>query len=160
MQSARPTEPRPIDREIASALRGLMQLQPQVERALAGRLGVGTTDVAAVDQLVSAPAAPGVVELADRLGIRSASATVLVDRLVAAGHVERSRHPTDRRRVTLHTTESARTEVLTALSPLLTAIGEVTSELDEDTADTVLRFLAEVVDRTRAFTNASPAPPE
>jgi DNA-binding MarR family transcriptional regulator len=60
------------------------------------------------------------VELGQRLGMRSASATVLVDRLVAAGHLVRRPHPADGRRITFAATEHAQQEVRRVLAPLLT----------------------------------------
>ena len=142
---------RDLDREIVLALRGLLQHAPEVQSSLATRLGIGSTDVAALDHLVSSPASLGVVELGRLLGIRSASATVLVDRLVRAGHLERIKHATDARRVALRPTGSARGEVREVLTPLIDAIGDLAAELDEGSARAVLRFLVGAADAMRAF---------
>ncbi|MFC5290108.1 MarR family winged helix-turn-helix transcriptional regulator [Actinokineospora guangxiensis] len=66
--------------------------------------GLQRTDAEALLLVVDAerdgePLGPS--RLARGLGISTASATVLVDRLVAAGHVRRHLDPADRRRVTL-----------------------------------------------------------
>lgn len=140
-----------LKREVSLALRELMQVAPDLQAALAARLGVGTTDVAALDHLVSSPAPLGVVELADLLGMRSASATVLVDRLVHAGHLERAPHPTDRRRVALLPTTSAVAEVREALLPLIAAIDAITAQLDSASAETVRQFLNDVTSAIHAF---------
>lgn len=143
-----------LKREVSLALRELMQVAPDLQAALATRLGVGATDVAALDHLVSSPAPLGVVELAHLLGMRSASATVLVDRLVQAGHLERAPHPTDRRRVALLPTASAVEEVRAALLPLIAAIDAITAQLDSASAETVRRFLNDVASATHAFAAA------
>ena len=130
-----------IDWQIALAIRALQQAADGAQRALAHRLGLGPTDVAALDHLVRSREPLGPVELGDLLGIRSASATVLVDRLERAGHVIRAPHPHDRRRRVLETTEHARTEVLAALQPLIDPLRDLARALDDDDAETVLRFL-------------------
>ncbi len=68
-------------REIGLAVRALVLTDREMQTALARRLGVGLTDVRAMEELVASPDVLGPVELGNRLGIRSASATVLVDRL-------------------------------------------------------------------------------
>ena len=83
----------------------------------------------------------GAAELARRLGIRSASATVLVDRLEAAGHVERVRHDTDRRRVIVAARPSAREASLAVWLPAILAIDEVGRSLSEDEQRVVSTFL-------------------
>ena len=139
------------DRQIGLAVRRLLQLSPEVHAALARRMEVGGTDLQALDLLSSQDAAMGVVELGRRLGVTSASATVLVDRLVAAGHLRRSPHPTDRRRVTLELTESAVEEVRMSLHPLLVGLSGLTESLDGDGKAQVLRFLTGLGDVLTRF---------
>ena len=133
-------------REINLALRRVLQAGREMQGALARRLGVRVTDVQAVDQVVSSPDPLGPVELGNRLGMRSASATALVDRMVAAGHLERTPDPRDRRRVALRATDHAREEVRLALTPLVDSITEIAGRLDDNQARTVLDFLLEVTD--------------
>jgi len=137
-----------IARDISRSLRDLLQAGRGVQTTLARRLGVGVTDVQAVSHLVESPEPLGTVELGNRLGIRSASATVLVDRLEAAGHLSRTAHPDDRRRVVLRPTDTARAEVREALAPLLASLGGIVADLDDEQAAVVLGFLR---DATRAI---------
>lgn len=125
-------------------MRELLRAGRQMQSAMARRLRLGETDLVAMDELVSSPQALGPVELGHRLGIRSASATVLVDRLEAAGHLRRQPHASDRRRVVLQVSDSARAEVGNTLTPLLVAIGEIADRLDACEAQVVLAFLQEV----------------
>ncbi len=124
---------------VPDALRALMWSVHDAEAALARRMGVGITDVQALQVLTGR--ATGTVELGESLGIRSASATALADRLQAAGHLRRAPHPTDGRRVVLQLTEPARVEVLAALRPLLDAVDAVVADLDETERAVVHRFL-------------------
>lgn len=137
--------------EISVALRRLLQAGREMQAALARQLGVRLTDVQAVDHVVSASQPVGTVELGHRMGIRSASAAALVDRLAASGHLVRQPHPSDRRRVTLTATDHARAQVRQALTPLLEEIASIAGRLDDDQAQTVLTFLADVTTAMRAY---------
>jgi DNA-binding MarR family transcriptional regulator len=137
--------------EISVAIRTMLQTGREMHAALARHLHLGETDLAAMDHLVASKNPMGPVELGHRLGIRSASATVLVDRLAAAGHLTRDQHPADRRRVTLHPTQTAKVEIRQALTPLLTSISEIAARLDPDQAQAVLAFLTEVTGALHNF---------
>lgn len=116
-------------------------------RELLGRMaqvtGRNATDMAAIDVL-GQHGPMGVGELAYRLGIRSASASVLADRLERAGHVERVRDPTDRRRVVLTDTAAARAAVLDAWLPSVREIDRVCRALTDSERAIVQTFLSRV----------------
>ncbi|WP_155371270.1 MarR family transcriptional regulator [Catellatospora vulcania] len=72
--------------------------------------GLGRSDLNAIMWIATgaqagAPLTAG--ELAARLGLGAPATTSLIDRLEAAGHLERTRDPRDRRRVTLSVQASA-----------------------------------------------------
>jgi DNA-binding MarR family transcriptional regulator len=108
---------------------------------MAGRLGLGVNDLSALDHLLQSQLPLGPVELGHRLGITSASATTLVDRLEKAGHIVRAADPADRRRQTLVVTEHARAEARTALGPMIEALQQAAEELTGPDADAVARYL-------------------
>jgi DNA-binding MarR family transcriptional regulator len=137
---------------IPDALRALMWSVHDAEAALARRLGVGVTEVLALQVL--AARATGTVELGRALGIRSASATALADRLQAAGHLRRAPHATDGRRVVLQLTDSARAEVVAGLRPLLDAIDAAVDELGADERSAVERFLRRATAAVAEFSSA------
>ncbi|MGH3096208.1 MAG: MarR family winged helix-turn-helix transcriptional regulator [Streptosporangiales bacterium] len=141
------------------AVRRLLQAGRQMQAGVARRLGVRVTDVAAVDHVVSAEQSLGPVELGHRLGIRSASSTVLVDRLVAAGHLHREPDPADHRRVRLQATEHAREEVREALRPLIDEVAGITDRLDEQQTATVLDFLEQVTAAMLGYATAADGTP-
>ena len=140
-----------VRRQIGLAMRDLLRVAPAVHSQLAARLAIGPTDLTALDVTTSGSTPLGVVELAQRLGIRSASATVLVDRLVASGHLQRSPHPSDRRRTSLTATEAAHRDVRAALEPLIADIALITGELDARSADVVLGFLRRATATLESF---------
>ena len=107
--------------------------------------------MAALEHLSAATTPLGPVELGHRLGIRSASATALVDRLEQSGHVRREPRGDDRRRVALVASEHSAQQVLAALSPLLVDIDAAASRLTDDEAAAVTRFLDEAADAMRRY---------
>lgn len=133
-----------MESELAEAVTLLLRAGRQMQVTMARRLGIGETDVSALSHLVLAETPLGPAELGQRLGILSGSATVLVHRLVAAGHLTRDREGDDRRRVTLHTTAYAQAEVRQALRPLIAALAQISDRLDESDVRTVLAFLSEL----------------
>ena len=98
-----------------------------------------------MDHVMNAETPLGPVELGHRLGIKSASATVLVDRLEQAGHLTRTGHPHDRRRRVLRATDHARTEVLAALQPMLDPLMDAVGDLTDEEARTIHKFLQKVI---------------
>ena len=127
--------------EVTRALRAVQSASLLARQGMARQLGVGVTDVDALDHLDGMDPPRGPVELAQRLGIRSPSATVLVDRLESAGHVIRERDELDRRRQRLTLTEHARQEAWAALEPLLTALNTIANDLTPTERQTVRDYL-------------------
>jgi DNA-binding MarR family transcriptional regulator len=107
--------------EVGWALRGVLARYSDVVRLVAERVALSVGDLTALELLMNDPAL-GPADLAQRLGITSASATVLVDRLEQAGHLSRKAHAHDRRRRTLEVTPHAEREMLGALAPLFSAL--------------------------------------
>ena len=157
--SGEPTPAAPPSGETARALRDALRIAGDTRAALARRLGLDATDAAAIDHLVSSPEPLGPVELGNRLGIRSASATTLVDRLVQAGHVARTPHPHDRRRLSLQVTESAVGEVLEALRPMLVGVDRAVARLTPEQAEAATAFLREVTEVMREYVATAPDEP-
>ena len=112
------------------AVRDLIGASRDLTSRMAKVMGMNANDMTAIS-LLTDDGPMGAAELADRLGIRSASATVLIDRLERAGHVERVRDRVDRRRVVLTETPSARAAALDAWLPPILAIDEVCRNLSD-----------------------------
>jgi DNA-binding MarR family transcriptional regulator len=85
------------------------------------------------------------------VGLGSAAATALVDRLERAGHVERRPHEHDRRRQVLAPTAHAEEELWRVLGPLVRGVDGLADELDEGERAAVARFLAGVAALYRRY---------
>jgi DNA-binding MarR family transcriptional regulator len=134
-----------------SLLRRLQTAMSEAESALARRLGIGPTDLAAMTHLTFTPEPIGPRELSGRLGITPGATTELVDRLERAGHLERRRDMLDRRRVQLHPSEATLAQVSGELRPLLRTLDGVAAELDEHDRAVVAGYLGGVLAAYEAF---------
>ena len=129
---------------VIAALRAVQKGTLEAQQATAKRLSLGVTDLQALEHLFSGRGSLGAVELGQRLGMTSASATALVDRLERAGHLVRESDASDRRRKRLVPTEHAEREALGVLGPMIAALTDAAASLTDEEAETVSRFLQEV----------------
>lgn len=125
------------------AVRDMVGASRELTGRMAAHMGMNPNDMSAIGQLVLAGPL-GVADLARHLGIRSASATAMVDRLEQAGHVVRSRDGVDRRRVTVTETPAARAASFEAWAPTIAAIDAVCRDLDAHGRAVVTHFLEEI----------------
>ncbi len=125
------------------AVRDMVGASRELTGRMAAHMGMNSNDMAAIGELtVNGPL--GVADLARHLGIRSASATAMVDRLEQSGHVVRSRDDADRRRVTVTETSAARAASFEAWAPTISAIDDICRRLDTHDRTVVTRFLHEI----------------
>ncbi|KUL21485.1 MarR family transcriptional regulator [Actinoplanes awajinensis] len=122
-----------------TAVRALVTEAVALRRTLSRRSGLTETELDALDHLVESPSTPS--ELARLLDVSTAASTGVVDRLERRGHVERRKHPTDRRRLEIHVTDHGRAELLRYLTPMLHALTELDQRMSPDERATVIRFL-------------------
>jgi len=99
-----------LERVLVDDVRTLTYRTQHLAHAFAEQQAMHPTDVEAMVHVMQAetdgePLTAG--GLAEALGLSSAATTSVVDRLERAGHVQRERPATDRRRVHLRITESA-----------------------------------------------------
>jgi DNA-binding MarR family transcriptional regulator len=121
--------------EVLEALQEWAVTFAELNQQMSSWLGLPTTDANALGQVLWAassgdPLSPA--RLGQRIGMTSGSVTVLVDRLEAAGLLERSREHTDRRRVTLRPTPAAQER---ARAFLQVSSVEITAALQESSPD-------------------------
>lgn len=137
--------------EVSWALRAVNRASGEVEHALAQRLGLRPLDYTALGHLTDSSRAWGPAELSAALGISTGSATELVDRLERDGHVARSPHPSDRRRVVLRATEPAVGRLLAELGPLFDGLDDLSEGLSLDEQRVVARFLRAATEQMTAW---------
>ncbi len=148
---AGPPERNPVSQQ----LRQVLELGASASQQLARRLGMGHTDLIALEHLFEeGPLGP--VELGRRLGISSASATALVDRLERRGHAVRRPDPTDRRRQSVEATPHALGEAMGALLPMLHGVDRTLEAFSDEERAVVTRYLAAVAGVFEDFVRGRP----
>lgn len=145
---------------IGGQLREVLALSHAFEAQLAASLGCNATDLAAMQALIDdGPLTPS--ELARSLGLSTAAATLVVDRLAQLGHASRRRHETDRRKVVVVPSETSIQAAVTELTPVIVGVSRAIGALDTERREVVEGFLGEVIDIYRGALRApgDPRPP-
>jgi len=129
-------------------LRGLLVRQAlAVERhraAIGRRPHLGDTEMGALVHLSQeGELTPG--ELRARLSLSSGGTTALIQRLERAGHVERRRHPRDKRSVVVSVTPAARAALEATTTPLVAALDAAAAALSARDRATIGAWLARIV---------------
>jgi DNA-binding MarR family transcriptional regulator len=137
------------ERELLRAVRELVRADQSMRRSLSRRMVVGETDLRALRHVMAAarldrPVTPR--DLAEHLGISTASTTAMLDRLCAAGHLERAPHPADARSKVVSATEHAYDEVRSHLSETHDRMRAVAAEVPASARPAVLAFLDALTD--------------
>jgi DNA-binding MarR family transcriptional regulator len=151
------TEPKTQVERLGLLLR-TVELAAQYHRAARARqLGLHQVELAALEHLVVLGGlTPG--ELGHRLGLTSGGVTALAGRLIDAGHVERSPHPTDRRMRVLTATEQGERHVAECMEPVLAPAGRALAWLSDDDRVVLERFLELLVPLKERAAAATPGP--
>jgi DNA-binding MarR family transcriptional regulator len=138
-------------------LREFLTLSDGLEARLARTLAVNRTDLDAMELLIEfGPMSP--TELARRLQITPAAATLVVDRLVAVGHVDRVPHATDRRAVQIVPRPASVARAMGALMPIIGEVDAVLDRFDDEQRATIERYLESVMAVYRSHVPGSQAP--
>jgi DNA-binding MarR family transcriptional regulator len=98
--------------------------------AVARTLGINDAEMHALVHLAAQSQMPPSV-IAALLGLSSGGATALVQRLERGGHVKRSSHPTDRRKVLIRLSERTAARLLEAEVPFNEGLESTTQALNE-----------------------------
>lgn len=131
-----------------TALRTLTRLSEQVAPAVARRAQLTHNELRALEHLMDQPMGPG--ELGRVLGVSSAAASGIIDRLEARGHARRTSHQSDGRRTSVTISASGRTEVVGFLMPMFRELAVIDAELSEEDRPAVDRFLEGAIRALRA----------
>ncbi|WP_221321333.1 MarR family winged helix-turn-helix transcriptional regulator [Actinoplanes sp. L3-i22] len=130
----------PADGDIRARIQQLTLRQQRFERRVARDLGVDLPGLEALDHLISAgPSSP--TELARRLDISTAATSLVLNRLEAAGHIRRERHPTDGRKLVVTAAEDSVDAADRLVAPLIGGVETLVGSLSEQESATVLKFL-------------------
>jgi DNA-binding MarR family transcriptional regulator len=135
-----------------------VELAAMYQRAARAReLGLHQVELAALEHLVVLGAlTPG--ELGHRLGLTSGGVTALAGRLIEAGHVARSAHPSDKRMRVLTATDAGRRHVADYAEPVLEPGDRALAWLSGEDARTLERFLDLLAPLKERAALATPGP--
>lgn len=132
-----------------STLQTLIDVAGSVPAAVARRADLSTSELHALRHLSVEPLGPA--ELAHRLGITTAAASGVVDRLAGHGHVERHPHARDGRRTEVHLTTTGRAEAIARMAPMFTALAALDGSLTNDERAAVDRYLTGAIAAIRTL---------
>ena len=131
-----------------TSLRTLTRLSEQVAPAVARRARLTHNELRALEHLMDQPMGPG--DLGRVLGVSSAAASGIIDRLEARGHAQRTSHASDGRRTSVTISTSGRSEVIGFLMPMFRELAAVDDELSDSDRAAVDRFLEGAIRALRA----------
>jgi DNA-binding MarR family transcriptional regulator len=132
---------------IADSMRGHASAATRYAAAVAKRMGLGTSELAALEHLQAAgPMTPG--QLGGRLSMSPGAVTALVDRLEGRGHVERMPNPEDRRSALLRETEGGLRDSLEHLWPYIVEMRGIEEGFTEEERAVISRYLEAVTEAT------------
>lgn len=134
--------------ELLVACRRFIQATDLSEERVAARLGIGRSDLRAVNLLEHGPVSHA--QIARQLGLTPASVTALIDRLQAQGLVQRTPHPTDRRVTHVELLPRAWSELAAVYQPIGSAVLDATSSRPPEQRRqlaALLHHLADVFDQ-------------
>ncbi|MHC1559878.1 MarR family winged helix-turn-helix transcriptional regulator [Actinomycetospora sp. C-140] len=133
--------------DVVAALAAWSVRLVQFNGLVAGHLGVGATELQCLYELTRhGPATPGV--LAGRLNLTTGSASRVVERLHAAGHVRRVADPADRRRVLVEPEPASIARIGAFYEPLNARLAALLTGADAPVLAQMGAFLAAAEDET------------
>lgn len=134
-------------RRILEALRLYQAADAAMRRRTRQAMSMSENDVLVLRFLVRARGEGRTVtptDIARYLGISTASTTALMDRLEQSGHLERARHPSDRRSVLVTNTSQADDEVRPTLDDMNERMMAAMAGTTDAEADVIVAFLERV----------------
>lgn len=125
-------------------LRELIDSSEAYSKLVGSKLEVNETDFAAMRELIEAgPMTAG--QLAQAVGISAGSATVMIDRLVAVGHVTREANPKDRRGVVVVPNPKSVKEAWKHISPLIEGSELLLAKFSDSERKAIEEYLSSMI---------------
>lgn len=132
---------------VAGLMRGHASAATRYAAAVAKRMSLGTSELAALEHLQAAgPITPG--QLGGRLSMSPGAVTALVDRLESRGHVERLPNPEDRRSALLRETEGGLRDSLEHLWPYIVEMRGIEEGFSEEERAVISLYLEAATEAT------------
>ena len=119
--------------------------QQRFQKSLADTLQVDHAGLETMDHLMSGgPATPS--ELARRIGLSTAAMSLVLNRLEAAGHVHRDRHPSDGRKLVVTAAEASADDAYRRVLPMIEGVEAIVDSLTPAERATIEGFLDRLLD--------------
>lgn len=151
-----------LDSPLLLACRGLARAMDQFDDAAAAALGLGRSDLRALNLLEHGPLGASV--LAQRLGLTRSAVTALIDRLAGAGYVVRVAVPGDRRATAVELQPATWSAFARVYRPLGEQVWAATNELtvaERQAVVDAMTVMTGAFDHVRArIAPAAPAAPD
>jgi DNA-binding MarR family transcriptional regulator len=136
---------------LGATVRAYHRAVDAVDEAAAEYLGVNRTDIRCLDVLLEQrESTPG--RLAEAVGLTTGSVTAMLDRLERLGYVERTPHPTDRRRFDVRPTQRTIDAAIALYGPLVEGAQRILGRYSIDELELLIDFLRR--DRAHQEVNA------
>lgn len=135
------------ERELLRAVRRLQRAHEEMRRRACAEAGLNSTDMTALRLVIAAERSDApltAAALAAQLDISSASTAKLLNRLTAAGHLRRVRHPRDGRSVTVSSTPAAHEQLRAIMTGAHDRMLAAAQHVPPESRQAVLEFLAEM----------------
>jgi DNA-binding MarR family transcriptional regulator len=130
-------------------LRQLTRLSEQAGPAVARRASLTRNELRALEHLMDESMGPG--DLGRALGVSSAAASGIIDRLESRGHAQRAAHSSDGRRTEVTISGAGRSEVIGYLMPMFRELAALDASLSDAEREVVDRFLVRAVRALRSI---------
>jgi DNA-binding MarR family transcriptional regulator len=135
--------------QVLLAVRAFSDAMDRMYGGMKGDMDMNASDLSALRMLIMREQRGEVVsphDLARHLRISTASTTKLLDRLTAAGHIQRRPHPTDRRARVIVLTPRSRETFFEHFGERLQAMRGVADRYSDEELSAISRFLGELGD--------------
>lgn len=129
---------------ILEAVRRFRRADESMRRRVSSQMDMNLTDMQALRYVIAAERAGAPVtprQVAEHLGISTASTTKLLDRLADSGRLTREPHPRDRRSLVLRASPEAHVEVRERLGWMHERMREIAAAVPEHSRSVVVDFL-------------------
>lgn len=145
--------PGPIDKIAAAMSRQLGVYLSASQAAMAERLGLSVTELKALEMVQAFEALP-TGQLGQLMGISWGGTTALINRLEAAGYVQRGRHPLDRRVIVIRPVAERCRELEREHQAMADEVAFIGRQFDADQLRAVQAFLKQYIRALRHETTA------
>lgn len=137
---------------VMEALRRWREADRALSEASRRYMHLNDSDMRAIRMIIHAQKQGKVVtpkDIAGEVGISSASTTKLIDRLVAAGHLSRSQHPSDRRTICVEVTAETAQAAHETIGRQHARRFDAAAAMSAEEREVVIRFLTALAEADR-----------